>query len=143
MRRRTHDPKVHQLGTVPARAGLAAALALVAALTPACKRGEEGKAKPDATASARAKPSVRFVKAEGRPLAQTLDISGSLAADETSEVAAQSNGVVVSITVDTGARVKKGDPLVILDARNAQLQSSAAGAAVSQARARLALQDGE
>jgi RND family efflux transporter MFP subunit len=51
--------------------------------------------------------------------------------------------VVVTINVDTGARVKKGDPLVVLDARNAQLQSSAAGAAVSQARARLALQEGE
>lgn len=140
--RRHHDPHVRVFGSSPARAGLAAAVALIALLAPGCKRGGEGGAKPEAV-TARAKPTVRFAKAETRPLSQTLEISGSLAADETSEVAAQASGVVVNINVDTGARVKKGDPLVVLDARNAQLQSAAAGAAVLQARARLALQEGE
>ncbi|MCC6559537.1 MAG: efflux RND transporter periplasmic adaptor subunit [Polyangiaceae bacterium] len=142
MRRLPHAPKVHLLGSTHAR-GLAAALALIAALAPACKRGGEAGASPEAAATAKARPSVRFAGAESRPLAQTLDISGTLAADETSEVAAQANGVVVQIAVDVGARVKKGDALVVLDARNAQLQSSAASAAVSQARAKLALREGE
>jgi RND family efflux transporter MFP subunit len=138
MRRRNDGPRVRPSGSSLTTLGLAAALGL-AALTPACKRGESS-AKPDTPAATRAKPSVRFAKAEGRPLPQTLEISGTLAADETSEVAAQASGVVVSLAVDVGSRVKKGDPLVVLDARNAQLQSSAAGAAVSQARAKLALQ---
>jgi RND family efflux transporter MFP subunit len=122
---------------------IAAALAIAGALAAGCRRGEEG-ARPDApAATAKAKPSVKFAKAEARPLAQTLDISGTLDADETSEVAAQANGVVIKIAADVGQRVKKGDPLVVLDARNAQLQSSAASAAVAQARARLAMSEGD
>ncbi|WP_437757953.1 efflux RND transporter periplasmic adaptor subunit [Sorangium sp. So ce1389] len=85
---------------------------------------------------------MRFGKVTARPLAQTLDISGTLVADETSEVATQVAGSVISVEVDVGSRVKKGDPLVVLDARNAALQSQAASAAVAQARARLALPEG-
>ncbi|WP_437969569.1 efflux RND transporter periplasmic adaptor subunit [Sorangium sp. So ce260] len=85
---------------------------------------------------------MRFGKVTARPLAQTLDISGTLVADETSEVATQVAGLVVSVGVDVGSRVKKGDPLVVLDARNAALQSQAASAAVAQARAKLALPEG-
>jgi len=124
----------------PAAFGLAAIAVLGAA---GCRKGETSTPKPDATVTTRAKPAVRFVGVEARPLAQTLDISGTLAADETSDVAAQANGIVVQILADVGARVKKNDPLVILDAKNAQLQAQAANAAVAQARARLALTDAQ
>ncbi|WP_231864747.1 MULTISPECIES: efflux RND transporter periplasmic adaptor subunit [Sorangium] len=109
-----------------------------------CRR-PEADAQPSPardTAAPRQKPAVRFGKVTVRPLAQTLDISGTLVADETSEAATQVGGLVVSVAVDVGARVKKGDPLVVLDARNVALQSQAASAAVAQARAKLALQDG-
>lgn len=124
----------------PAAFGLAAIAVLGAA---GCRKGETSTPKPDATVTTRAKPAVRFAGVEARPLAQTLDISGTLAADETSDVAAQANGIVVQILADVGARVKKNDPLVILDAKNAQLQAQAANAAVAQARARLALTDAQ
>lgn len=129
--------------TGSARRTLPLALILVAAagLGAGCKRGETGTAKPEAV-TARPKTEVRFGKVEVRPLAQTLDISGTLAADETSAVAAQVGGIVVQIMADVGARVKKGDPLVTLDARNAQLQAQAANAAVAQTRARLGI-DGQ
>ncbi|WP_437551081.1 efflux RND transporter periplasmic adaptor subunit [Sorangium sp. So ce367] len=109
-----------------------------------CRR-PEADAQPSPardTAAPRQKPAVRFGKVTARPLAQTLDISGTLVADETSEAATQVGGLVVSVAVDVGSRVKKGDPLVVLDARNVALQSQAASAAVAQARAKLALQDG-
>ncbi|WP_441288169.1 efflux RND transporter periplasmic adaptor subunit [Sorangium sp. KYC3313] len=109
-----------------------------------CRR-PEADAQPSPardTAAPRQKPAVHFGKVTARPLAQTLDISGTLVADETSEAATQIGGLVVSVAVDVGSRVKKGDPLVVLDARNVALQSQAASAAVAQARAKLALQDG-
>lgn len=128
------------------RAALVAALlaALAVPTLTACKR-PEADAQPSPardTAAPRQKPAVHFGKVTARPLAQTLDISGTLVADETSEAATQVGGLVVSVAIDVGSRVKKGDPLVVLDARNVALQSQAASAAVAQARAKLALQDG-
>ena len=128
------------------RAAVVAALlgALAVPTLTACRR-PEADAQPSPardTAAPRQKPAVHFGKVTARPLAQTLDISGTLVADETSEAATQVGGLVVSVAVDVGSRVKKGDPLVVLDARNVALQSQAASAAVAQARAKLALQDG-
>jgi RND family efflux transporter MFP subunit len=128
-----HNPRAAVVAVLLAALGIAA-----------CQRPEEG-AKPAAvneTAGPREKPAVRFDKVASRALAQTLDVSGTLAADETSEVASQISGAVVKVAVDVGSRVKKGDPLVVLDARNVALQSDVAQAAVAQARARLALQQG-
>jgi RND family efflux transporter MFP subunit len=122
-------------------AGLLASLAAFS-LT-ACHRPEEG-AQPSAArdTTAREKPTVHFAKVVARPLPQTLDISGTLAADETSEVATQLAGAVVRVAIDVGSRVKKGDPLVVLDAGNVALQADVANASVAQARARLALAKG-
>ena len=53
---------------------------------------------------------------EGK-LPPSLEVSGSLAADETSEVAAPGSGVVTKVEVDVGSRVKRGDALVLLDPR--------------------------
>ncbi|EYF02423.1 efflux RND transporter periplasmic adaptor subunit [Chondromyces apiculatus] len=135
-------------GPSPRRAHLgqltvALMLAAAAALGTGCKKPETSTAKPDATTPAKARPSVHFAGVAVRPLPQTLDISGTLAADEMSAVAAQASGIVVQIAADVGTRVKKGDPLVILDAKNAQLQSQAASAAVNQAKARLVFSDGK
>ncbi|AKT42348.1 efflux RND transporter periplasmic adaptor subunit [Chondromyces crocatus] len=125
------------------RTGLTFVLAMVAAATlgTGCKGGESSTAKPDATTPVKVKPSVHFAGVVVRPLPQTLDISGTLAADETSAVAAQTSGIIVQVIADVGTRVKKGDPLVILDPKNAQFQAQAAQAAVSQARARLVFAD--
>ncbi|WP_437637821.1 efflux RND transporter periplasmic adaptor subunit [Sorangium sp. So ce854] len=129
----------------PRAALLAALLAALAAPTLTACRSSDADTQPSPardTAAPREKPAVRFGKVTARGLAQTLDISGTLVADETSEVATQVAGLVLSVGVDVGSRVKKGDPLVVLDARNAALQSQAASAAVAQARARLALPEG-
>src|SRR5262245_13272561 len=62
---------------------------------------------------------VRFAKITQRMLPPTLAASGTLAPDESSEVAAPGAGVVVSVDIDVGTRVKKGDTLVRLDSRDA------------------------
>lgn len=129
----------------PRAAVLAALLAALAAPTLTACRSPDAGAQPaqDTTAAPREKPVVRFGKVITRSLPQTLNISGTLVADERSEVATQVSGSVVSVPIDVGSRVKKGDPLVVLDASNVALQSQAANAAVAQARAKLALQPGE
>jgi RND family efflux transporter MFP subunit len=73
----------------------------------------------------------------------SLELSGTLAADETSEVASSTGGVVVKIAVDVGDRVKKGDVLVQLDMRDPSLHLAAANAQSAQARARLGIKPGE
>jgi RND family efflux transporter MFP subunit len=121
-------------------------LALLAPLA-GCKRvssESQEKARPTAdVAAVSAAPTVRFAKMTEKKLPATLEASGSLVADETSEVASQGMGVVVSVEVDVGSRVKKGDVLVKLDSRDASLRLAQANAAALQASSRLGLKKGE
>jgi multidrug efflux pump subunit AcrA (membrane-fusion protein) len=121
------------------------AIALVAIATSGCDRGAAAKPAADtsaATAPAAEQARVRFTKVTTRPLAPGLESSGTLAADETSEVAAQAGGSVASVEIDTGSRVKKGDVLVRLDSRDASLRLAQALAAAEQARARVGTMPG-
>ncbi|MFT3767873.1 MAG: efflux RND transporter periplasmic adaptor subunit [Minicystis sp.] len=108
-------------------------------LLAACKRpGKEGAdlAKP-ATEEQAAVPTVRFQKIVERKLPPTITASGTLAADETSEVASPGPGVVVKVEVDVGSRVKRGDVLVQIDPRDPSLKVQQANAATAQAFAKL------
>jgi RND family efflux transporter MFP subunit len=93
--------------------------------------------------SASASVPVRFAKVESRMLPRTLEVSGTLDADERSEVAAQTGGAVVKVEVDVGSRVKEGDVLVRLDARDAALRAASASATATQQSARLGIRAGE
>ncbi|MFO0592627.1 MAG: efflux RND transporter periplasmic adaptor subunit [Polyangiaceae bacterium] len=84
-----------------------------------------------------------FAKLTVRRLPATLELSGTLAADEMSEVAAATAGIVTKVLVDVGSRVKKGDPLVQLDTRDPSLRGQAASAQAAQAQARLGIKQGE
>jgi RND family efflux transporter MFP subunit len=120
------------------------ALALIAASTPACKKPGADKPNPAANAQAPAQiPAVQFAKVEERKLAPTLEASGTLAADETSEVASPGSGIVTKVEIDVGARVKKGDVLVQLDSRDPALRAQAADASAAQALAKLGVKAGE
>jgi RND family efflux transporter MFP subunit len=97
---------------------------------------------PPPAAAAETKPNAaavvaRFGKVETKPLPSTLEVSGTLAADETSEVAAPGAGVVLKVEVDAGSRVKKDDVLVRLDGRDAALKIASAQAASAQAATRI------
>lgn len=125
-------------------------LALVLVTAPAaalvgCKRPDAGDGKPEAAAQAEvvAVPSAHFARITERTLPATLEASGTLAADETSEVASPGSGVCTSVEIDVGSHVKKGDALVRLDGRDASLRLAQANAAAAQAQARLGTKPGE
>lgn len=110
----------------------------------ACQRGTPEGAKPVAASTDQAPvPVVHFKKIVEAKLPPTLAGSGTLAADETSEVAAPSSGVVIKVEVDVGSRVKKGDVLVQLDPRDPSLRLTQANASTAQAFARLGIKAGE
>lgn len=110
----------------------------------ACKR-PAGADKTEATAAVEAPivPTVRFTKVLEASLPPTLEASGTLAADESSEVAAPGPGIVLAVEVDVGSKVKKGDVLVRLDGRDASLRLAQANAARAQAAARIGMNKGE
>lgn len=122
---------------------LVAAVLMITA--PGCgKKNAEDKSKTAAESTTRATvPTVHFGKVEEKMLAPTLEVSGSLAADESSEVASATAGICTKVSIDVGARVKKGDILVQLDNRDPALRAQAADASAAQALAKLGIKRGE
>ena len=91
-------------------------------------------------ASAKDAPPEPLVAAElgvvvDAPVPQKLILTGSLAAHQRADVAADAGGKVVRTFVERGAFVKKGDPLVELDSRGARLAQTEAEAQARAARA--------
>lgn len=116
-------------------------LALLAA---SCKKpASTTSAQPASDHVAEAAVETQLAKVTVKKLPATLESSGTLAADETSEVAAAAPGIVTKVVVDVGTRVKKGDPLVELDRREPSLRGAAASAQAAQARARLGIKADE
>ena len=133
------------------------ALALVSALglaSAACGGGSRAANKKDAAASATpaapAAVDVTTAPAIMRDLPRFIEATGSLAADYQTDVAPIVGGRVVSVGVDLGSFVQKGQVIAQLDAGDARLkleQAQAAlaqaNAAVSQAEARIGLRPGQ
>lgn len=93
--------------------------------------------------------SVTTARAVSREAASYVQASGSLSADETSDVAPQVSGQVVSTPVSVGAFVRSGDVIARLNDRDARLRLAQAQSAVReavagvrQAEARLGLSPG-
>jgi multidrug efflux pump subunit AcrA (membrane-fusion protein) len=139
-------------------AALACLVAACALLGAACGRSEsaaqtreKGKGGPrtgETTAEA-APVAVNTARAESREVPSYVQATGSLVAEETSDVASQASGQVVSTPVNVGAFVRQGDVVARLNDRDARLrlQQAQAGvqqsiAAVRQAEARLGLTPG-
>lgn len=123
---------------------LLAVAALALACAPGCKKpAPPGGAQPAADSIANAAIETQLVKIVSRKVPATLEASGTLVADETSEVAAATGGIVTKVLVDVGSRVKKGDALVELDRREPSLRGAAASAQAAQAQARLGIKKGE
>src|SRR5262249_32568288 len=100
-----------------------------------CKKADATtqNAQPAADKAPETAIETSFVKVTERKLPATLEASGTLAADETSEVAAATSGIVVKVLVDVGSRVKKGEALVELDRRDPSMRGAAANAQAAQA----------
>lgn len=119
-------------------------LSLVCAVT-ACKKPEAGTQKDPAADKAGAKGPVttKFIQVVERKEAPRLNVTGTLDPDERSEVASQTSGTALEVYVDVGSRVKKGDVLVLLDAREAAMRLDVANANAASQRARLGLKTGK
>lgn len=129
-----------------------AALA-VAALVVACGGSKAQSNAANANATQAAQPAVVEVSvtpAISRQLPRFLEATGSLAADEQTDVAPAIGGKVVFVGVDLGSFVQRGAVLVRLDDRDArirleqaQAQVAQAEANVRQAQARIGLRPGQ
>ncbi len=105
----------------------------------------------DATAPAQpATVQVTTAPAISRQLPRFFEATGSLAADEQTDVAPTVAGKVVAIAVDLGSFAKQGSVLVRLDDRDARIrlqqmeaQAAQAKSAVRQAEARIGLRSGQ
>ncbi len=125
---------------------MALALALAAVLTgAACSRT---KSQPEATANAAvaATPEavdVTTAAAITRGLQRTVEVVGSLAADEEVVIAAQAAGELSQLNVDFGSYVTQGQVIAVIDQRDAKLKVEQAEAALKQTMARLGMKEGE
>ncbi|HEX3765634.1 MAG TPA: efflux RND transporter periplasmic adaptor subunit [Kofleriaceae bacterium] len=117
----------------------AAVLALLASLSSCKKPGADGNAK----APPPAPEKVPLVTAEEAPSPDVLTLTGTITADQRSEVTADTQGKVIAVLVERGQRVKMGQPVVQLDVRNAALSAREAYANLEQARAQKQLAEEE
>ena len=110
--------------------------ALLAALaTAGCGEPTAAAAPPPEAAPV----SVRVVQVEKRPIDRFLRVTGSLAADEQAEVAAEIGGRVIGTPVERGSRVAAGSVLVRLSGAEADASLREAEANAAQLEARLGL----
>ena len=126
----------------------AAFIAVVAAVLSGC--GTSTSADANVNVVAEKSVAVTTAQAEIRPVGSFLQATGSLLADDSSEVASQVSGQVLSTPVDVGAFVNAGSVIVQLNTRDAELrlQQARAGeaqalAALNQAKARIGLSGGD
>lgn len=122
------------------RASVALAFILSSAALVACnKKGAEEATKAPPAAAVK----VETVAAVEQASPELLTLTGMIAADQRSEVTADTQGKVIAVMVERGQRVKMGDPVVRLDVRSAALSSREAQANLAAARAQKELAEGE
>jgi membrane fusion protein (multidrug efflux system) len=113
------------------------AFALLASLS-SCKKKEE------AVTKAPSPPVAVPLEAVGEaPAPRVLTLTGLIAADQRSEVTADTQGKVLAVLVDRGQRVKMGQPVVQLDVRTQALSAREAQANLETARAQKQLAEEE
>lgn len=98
----------------------------------ACKANDEAKAKAPPP-----REHVQTVTAEKRQVPRELTLTGVLAANERTDLAANATGRVVRVFVELGQRVAAGAPIVQLDKRTAVLAAREATANVQTATEQL------
>lgn len=116
---------------------LAASLALAA-----CHKPTDG-----GQAAAKQPPAppvmVAVATAAEAPTPDVLVLTGTIAADQRSDVTADTQGKVLAVLIERGQRVKMGQPVVQLDVRTAALSAREAQAQLAATRAQKQLADEE
>ncbi|MEP6925544.1 MAG: efflux RND transporter periplasmic adaptor subunit [Pyrinomonadaceae bacterium] len=105
----------------------------------ACGGSAESKTKTDSQEAEKEKAAttiaVSTAKAVAREVPSYVQATGSLAAQETSDVAPKTSGQVISTPINVGAFVRQGDVIAKLDDKNARLQVQQLQANVRQTQA--------
>jgi multidrug efflux pump subunit AcrA (membrane-fusion protein) len=127
----------YQLKTLIAPA-LVAALGFAAASCGGSSAQANKKGEAPAAAATPQAVDVTTAPAVMRDLPRFIEATGSLAADYQSDVAPTVGGRVVSVGVDLGSFVQKGQVIAQLDAGDARLRVEQAQAALAQANAAVA-----
>ena len=114
---------------------------LVGGLAVACTRSEATKPHPaEAPGTA---ISVPLVIAERQALAGGIDVTGTLMADAQADIAAETSGRVLGVSVERGSVVRAGAVLARLDGEDARHQLLEAEATEGQTMAKLGLAPGQ
>jgi RND family efflux transporter MFP subunit len=103
---------------------------LLALVLSACARSDVELAAKPITASLK----VPLVLAAEAPTPDMLTLTGELAADQRSEITADTQGRVIAVLAQRGQHVKRGEALVELDVRSAALTAREAQANLDAAR---------
>lgn len=112
------------------------ATVLVALLVSACGSGSSAGGRTPAANEPEAPPvQITVATSEARNVPAFIQATGSLVADEISNVAPKVAGKVVNVTVNVGQFVAQGAEIAKLDDRDARLQLATAQANVKQAQA--------
>jgi membrane fusion protein, multidrug efflux system len=115
---------------------------ILLALSFGCKKpSEEGKSAAKAPPAAPIK--VASAIATEAPTPNVIVVTGRVAADQRSDVTADTQGKVINVMIERGQRVKMGQPVVQLDTRSAALGAREAAANLAAARSQKQLADQE
>ncbi|MBL9037838.1 MAG: efflux RND transporter periplasmic adaptor subunit [Archangium sp.] len=105
----------------------------------ACKKPEDPSAAAATKPQAAAPVKVETGTVQTIPVSQYLTLTGSVVADQQSEMAANVSGRVIATYVERGQVVKRGQAIALVDAQGAAFSASAAGSQAKAAEAQLAL----
>ena len=122
------------------RLSLLSGAALAALLSAACS-GERTSAA--ALPEPPAPVAIQIANVESRSIDRFLRVTGSLAADEQADVAAETGGRVIGTPVERGSRVAAGAVLIRISATEADAALREADANAAQLEARLGLAAGQ
>jgi RND family efflux transporter MFP subunit len=117
------------------RVWLPAAVVVLAITASACSESSSAAQRANAAPAAQ----VKVLTIQPVPLARTVTVSGTLAAEEQVTLSFKVTGRVEELRVDLGSPVRKGDPIARLTPTDFELRLRQAEAALQQARARLGL----
>lgn len=116
------------------------ALLIVVALV-ACKKAPDSEQSTKAPAAPPIKVTTAI--ATEAPTPDVLTLTGMIAADQRSDVTADTQGKVINVMIERGQRVKLGQAVIQLDVRSAALNAREAAANLEAARAQKQLAEQE
>lgn len=109
-----------------------AGLATVSCGSSESNRGQRGNSNTDENQQAAV--TITVGTSESRDIAASIQATGSIVADETSDIAPKTAGRIADIAVNAGEFISAGAVIARIDERDARLQLSSAQAAVAKAR---------